>query len=205
MDFKTLWQKIHEAINLFDPQLESKIRFTSKYNNSVYIGKWKIDDIKYTATSMKQEAKIPNTNLPMNTFGILFESQKENDVPTLNITGEAGAKATTIYNGLLIFIRKVMEAQEKLGTPIEALQFSAMEPEMMPIYERFFRMFLSESFVRYNNKLLISKKTIEKMKSQNPAQAEEIDLQIQSAQSAQQAEIERIRQQKTKQRFYNRN
>ena len=205
MDFKTLWQKIHEAINLFDPQLESKIRFTSKYNNSVYIGKWKIDDIKYTATSMKQEAKIPNTNLPMNTFGILFESQKENDVPTLHITGEAGAKATTIYNGLLIFIRKVMEAQEKLGTPIEALQFSAMEPEMMPIYERFFRMFLSESFVRYNNKLLISKKTIEKMKSHNPAQAEEIDLQIQSAQSAQQAEIERIRQQKTKQRFYNRN
>ena len=205
MDFNTLWQKIHEAINLFDPQLESQIRFTSKYNNTMYLGKWKIDNIKYTATSVKQDMKIPHTNLPMNAFGILFEAQGEDNTPTVNITGQAGPKATTIYNGLLIFIRKVVEAQEKLGTPIQAFKFSAMEPEMMPIYERFFRMFLADKFVRYDDKLIISKDTISQMKSQNPEQSADIDMQIQSAHEKQQREIENIKKVKAKQRFYNRN
>lgn len=205
MDFNQLWQKINEAINIFDPQLESQIRFTPKYNNTMYIGKWKIDNIKYIATSVKQDTKIPNTNIPMNTFGILFEAQAEDNISTVNLTGLAGTKATTIYNGLLIFIRKVVEAQEKLGTPIQAFKFSEMEPEMKPIYERFFKMFLADKFLRYDDKLIISKQTIETMKQQNPEQAQDIDAQIQKAHETQQKEIENIKRIKAKQRFYNRN
>ena len=197
MNFDELWQKMSEAIDPYDPALESRIRFSPKLGGATYTGKWKVDgpegELRFVATAIKQLRNLPHTDQPMNSYGVLFEDKSSGET---TLTGRAGPAASTVYNGLLIFIRKVLEDQASRGTPVQALSFTEGEPDMKPLYERFFKMFLADKFVRYDEKTLISKEAVEEIKRLRPGQSDEIERQIRSAHEEQQRKIDDIRAQR---------
>ncbi|NCA14756.1 MAG: hypothetical protein EBS89_11615 [Proteobacteria bacterium] len=197
MNFDELWQKISEAIDPYDPALESRIKFKSMHSGALYKGKWSVDSpegdtLGFEATAVKQEKNLPHTSSPMNAFGVMFEAKGGETT----LTGRAGAAAATVYNGIIIFIRKVMDDQANRGTPVEALAFTAGEPSMLPVYERFVKMFLGDTFVRYDEKTLISKEAVERIRALSPEMSGDLDAQIARAGEEQKRKVAEIRAQR---------
>lgn len=189
MNFNQLWTLMQEAITL---QAPIDVQFHTVSTNQYYEGTWKIDDIKYRAIAATVERNLPGTNVPMNAFEVFFQSSTSPKSFSMDITGTAKAKAISAYNGLLIFIKQLIEKQIELQNPIEALVFLGSQDKMDILYDKFFKMFLGDKFKRLDAETIISNEAIQKVNKIKPTY--KIQKHLQNAEEEHQERLDSYRQ-----------
>jgi hypothetical protein len=111
-------------------------------------------------------------------------------------TGKAGLMATTIYTKLLLSVKKLLETQ-----PVDALTFSAYEPAMNLVYNRFYKQFLQKTFLRVGGGAYIRKEFMKKTLQTVPSdKKQELFKKILDNNRADLGEIKGIRDRKNDER-----
>lgn len=187
MNFK---EYLHEAIALENAPIN--VQFHTISPNQSYEGIWEVGGIKYRGIAATVERTLPGTNVPMNAFEVFFQSSTAPKSFSMDITGTAKGKATTAYNGLLIFIKQLIEKQIELQNPIEALVFLGSEDKMDILYDRFFKMFLGDKFKRLDPETVISNEAIQKINKLKPRY--QIHKHLQNAEDQHQERLDSYRQ-----------
>lgn len=95
-----------------------------------------------------------------NLYSITFMGPKD-----YNLTGTAGTTANVIYSQVLLAIKKLLESY-----PVNGLYFSPQQESMRIIYQRFFKQFLSKTFMQIDNSYYIKKDVLREYLNKFPNQ-----------------------------------
>ena len=105
-----------------------------------------------------------------------------------SLTGTAGPQAVAIYSKLLAAIKKLMDTEQ-----VDALTFSAYEPAMIPVYDRFMRTYLGDKFTTVAPTTHVrTEKLREIMKKIAPQDRARFEKQIETAQSEREAKVAQV-------------
>lgn len=123
-------------------------------------------------------------NRPVTAFNIEFEGPDSYD-----LTGRSGAGAVVIYSKMLSAIKKLMEIED-----VNAITFSSYHPFMIPMYDRFVKTYLGDTFTQVSkNMYLRSDKVKEIMSTMQPQDRSEAEKAMASAREEQSKLVEKIK------------
>ena len=172
----------NEIITLDNPEIESNISIEEKYGD--HFARFTVDGIPFECSIEKQhlsffrashngriiqkyiefvknQTESPNTNQQnLSPFGyeiILSNQSPENRFMAFNLKNFYGYKAIKIYNYMVISIKKLINQIEAKGDPVNIISYSAYDTNTEPLYDKLFKKFLSEKYIRVSKNSLMKK------------------------------------------------
>ena len=172
----------NEIITLDNPEIESNISIEEKYGDP--FARFTVDGIPFECSLEKQYLSIfpashngriiqkyielvqnqtesPNTNQQnLSPFGYeitLSNQSPENRFGSFDLKNLYGYKAIKIYNYMVISIKKLINQIETKGDPVNIISYSAYATNTEPLYDKLFKKFLSEKYIRVSRNSIMKK------------------------------------------------
>ncbi|NCA14757.1 MAG: hypothetical protein EBS89_11620 [Proteobacteria bacterium] len=87
----------------------------------------------------------------------------------MEVSGEHGAGAGTIYNLLAIAVKTIIEKFESEGHPIDLIEYYGLVPRTEIAYQRLFDLFLKRDYVRVGRQHIMKRRVFEGLKARFPS------------------------------------
>lgn len=167
LDEKISDAKHQEVLNCIENKRENH---DSDSEEEEYHYNFKVENKDYRLTIEKEKIIWMRNHLD-NIYIIYFTGPKG-----FKTTQESGTLANKIYSELILGLKKFIEEND-----VDGLEFSAYEPQMVLMYNRFYNTFMKEKFIRVSSTLYLKKDLVRKIMKDQSFKVPEIADEIISA------------------------
>ena len=181
-------QQFHEIIMLDNPEIEKQMKPYPDWSGGKIKGfNMDIDDSRFSCYLKEKELSrlsgmgtfytdntltidYLNAGFPPFFYEIYFAGyniNKINNLGGMDLKNIYGAKATLIYNFMLISIKKAIETFENEGKPVNIIKYFGVDPTTDAMYHKFFEQYLKNDYIRVDRYYIMKKEIFKQLADKN--------------------------------------